>query len=234
MSDVDRLVELQEVDLQADDVAQQLQAVEAQLGPSSAAEAARADLARRRARLHRVEVALKEREWDASQLDEKIAAVDKKLYGGTVRNPRELSDLQRDVEGLRHNKSGLEERMLALMDEQETESSGVRNVAAEFERLTTAWTTEQAELKEKRGALRERLAALGAERARRAEHISAPTLAIYDERRRTRRGRAVAKVERNMCLGCRTSLALHEVQRARAGRELAFCSSCGRILHVTR
>ena len=64
-----------------------------------------------------------------------------------------------------------------------------------------------------------------------ASPTAAPTLARYDELRRIRRGVAVARIDRNMCLGCRTTLSTSEVQKARQG-QVAYCSSCGRILYA--
>jgi predicted nucleic acid-binding Zn-ribbon protein len=48
-----------------------------------------------------------------------------------------------------------------------------------------------------------------------------------------RQGRAVAKVERGMCGGCRISLPMTVLQKARSGLDVVQCVSCERILYVS-
>jgi len=63
--------------------------------------------------------------------------------------------------------------------------------------------------------------------------VVGPTnLSLYETLRREKRGRAVSRIERATCLGCRIALPMGVVQHVRAGRELVFCPSCGRVLYV--
>ena len=64
----------------------------------------------------------KDLEVEADDLRAKIGAVDAKLYGGTVRNPKELSDLQADVESLKRHLGEIEDRGEALHDRGMVES----------------------------------------------------------------------------------------------------------------
>ena len=71
---------------------------------------------------------------------------------------------------------------------------------------------------------------LDAERGRWTDVIDAPTLGLYERLRSGRQGRAVARVERSICQGCRIGLPSHLVQRVRSGVVLVQCPSCERIL----
>ena len=45
-------------------------------------------------------------------------------------------------------------------------------------------------------------------------------------------GRAVAAVKNGTCQGCGLGASNRKVQQARAGTELVYCGTCGRILYV--
>jgi predicted nucleic acid-binding Zn-ribbon protein len=64
--------------------------------------------------------------------------------------------------------------------------------------------------------------------------VDPKTLSFYDALRAKHQGRAVAKVERGTCGGCRISLPMSLLQRARSGSHVMVqCSSCERILYVS-
>src|SRR5688500_809412 len=44
----------------------------------------------------------------------KIAKIEKDLYGGKIVNPREVENLQKEIEALRRQRAGLDERILEL------------------------------------------------------------------------------------------------------------------------
>ena len=58
-------------------------------------------------------------------------------------------------------------------------------------------------------------------------------LSLYRALRERRQATAVAVVERGLCQGCRISLPMSVVQKARAGAGLVQCVSCERILLVS-
>ena len=63
-----------------------------------------------------------------------------------------------------------------------------------------------------------------------AAQVEPPLLQRYETLRQAKGGRAVAKVERDLCQGCRMSLPTQLRQRVRSGRQAVNCSSCGRML----
>ena len=74
---------------------------------------------------------------------------------------------------------------------------------------------------------------LEATRNLRTKDMDASSLGLYENLRRVKQGRGVARIERGTCQGCRLSLPTHLVQRVRTGGLLVQCPSCERIL-VTR
>ncbi|MGH7863307.1 MAG: zinc ribbon domain-containing protein, partial [Candidatus Dormibacteraceae bacterium] len=98
--------------------------------------------------------------------------------------------------------------------------------------VQTAFEARHGELVGQHAQLKDDAAALDAERGKVARSVAPASLAQYEQLRRDKRGRAVSKVERSTCQGCRIALPMGLVQRVRAGRDFVFCPSCGRILYA--
>ena len=59
-------------------------------------------------------------------------------------------------------------------------------------------------------------------------------LALYEDLRHRRGGRAVAVLTGELCQGCGVTLPTNQAQQARQGEALPLCSSCERILYAER
>ena len=101
MNKAKQLYELQEVDLDIEHKTQALTQVKSQLGKDDDLVAARAALDSEKKRLADLEHQQKTSEWELNELGSKISVVEKKLYGGSVKNPRELTPFQQDMEILK-------------------------------------------------------------------------------------------------------------------------------------
>ena len=65
----------------------------------------------------------KESEWEVNEVKEKARSVREKLYGGRIRNAKELQDLQADLNSLQSVARDREERLLGLLLEVEEAGS---------------------------------------------------------------------------------------------------------------
>jgi len=75
-----------------------------------------------------------------------------------------------------------------------------------------------------------RLDDLEKRRAAVVSSLSPDVLELYRSAKPAR-GAAVVKIDRGRCQGCRISLSMAELQRARTGA-VVRCSNCGRILYL--
>jgi predicted nucleic acid-binding Zn-ribbon protein len=233
MTHVADLYALQETDSALDARRASLADAESRVGETEELVQARERVTRLKQTLEEAEKQQREQEWEIDDLREKIEPVEKKLYGGTIRNPKELEGLQQDVESLRRRQRVLEDRDLEIMvavEEAQRESSEAQQVLAEVQ---AAWEVEQERLARQQEELRSEIAALKQRRAEQSGLVESSVLGLYENLRTTRQGRAVAKVERGLCQGCRISLPMNIVRRARGGTEIVQCSSCERILYVS-
>jgi predicted nucleic acid-binding Zn-ribbon protein len=162
----------------------------------------------------------------------KVSAVEEKLYSGEVTSAKELQDLQKDLESLQRQQQAREERLLAVMAAIEDAQGTAGGAGTALETSEAELRDEQERLATEAAALEAQIAALKKRRLAALRPIDASTLMLYERLRKMRAGRAVARVQRGACLGCRISLPTHILQRARSGMAVVQCSSCERILYV--
>ncbi|HEY2980648.1 MAG TPA: C4-type zinc ribbon domain-containing protein [Anaerolineales bacterium] len=161
---------------------------------------------------------------------QKILEAENSLYGGSVRNPKELQDLQTDVAALKRHLGTLEERQLEGMMQTESAEAVLVAAQADLEKLNARVGDEHRTLLEEQAGLTKDLQRLAAERQAVLSAIAAQALQTYEDLRQRRRGTAVAEVNENSCSACGTTLAAALQQNARSATQMAYCPSCGRIL----
>ncbi len=230
MTSAGDLLALQEIDLSRDSRRALIADIDYRLGETDELIAAREALQDAVFALETLR--RKQRDLDAQleDLDAKVQPVETRLYDGSVRNPRELTDLQRDVESLKARRGRLDDVALANMDASEAAQQAVAAARRDLAAVEAEWQRDQEALRAERSRAQSETASLEAERRRRTAAMDAGSLGTYEELRSHKQGRAVARIERGACQGCRISLPTHIVQRVRAGDALVKCPSCERIL----
>jgi predicted nucleic acid-binding Zn-ribbon protein len=231
MADVKRLYELQEIDLEVHSRREELALVDSHLGESEALLEARQAMEAEQGQLHDVKATQHTAEWEASDLEAKIASLEKKLYGGGVKNPKELEDLNHELQIFKQQYSGKEDSLLEIMLKSEAAQEAIKAKTAHLIETEAQWQKEQESLSQRQTELGEALAVLEKKRQAVAAGIEEPDLQLYEKLKKETGGRAVAKATQGMCLGCRISLSMGELKMAR-GPKLAQCSSCGRIIYL--
>jgi len=224
---------LQEIDLAIDAAQTTLAAVEEQLGETEELAAARVAVEEHREALRSLRNSQKDIEWQVDDARSHLAAVESKLYGGTVRNPKELAGLNDDANMLKGQFRRREDELLNHMVGVEEQEVALRQAEAALTELEGRWRAEQADLLSQKERLEAELIDLEGQRREQSRRIDGPVLGLYDLLRERRQGRAVAKVERGMCQGCRISLPMSVLQKARSGFDVVQCVSCERILYVS-
>jgi hypothetical protein len=227
------LYALQEID-SANDVAQAtLAAVEEQLGETEELTSARAAVEEHREALRGLHESQRDVEWQVDDARSHVTAVESKLYGGTVRNPKELAGLNDDANMLKGHLRVREDELLNHMVKVEEQEAALRQAQAVLKEVEGRWRGEQADLLGQKERLEVELAELESSRRGQAGRIDGRVLELYDLLRGRRQGKAVVKVERGMCQGCRISLPMSVLQKARSGFDVVQCVSCERILYVS-
>ena len=233
MSKGKQLYELQEVDLEIDAKRETLSEVMSRLGKSEVLDEVRLSLARDEEKLVELQRTQREVERGVEDLQAKAAMATDKLYSGTVKNPKELTSLQEQLSNFKRKIGEGDDKTLDIMSEVEAAQKEVSLKRSEVTKIEEEWQSEQASLSKEQTELSVALATLEPRRKELASRVDTLCLELYEALRQKWQGRAVAKLERGMCQGCRIALPMSELQRARMGQELVQCGSCERVLYVS-
>lgn len=173
--------------------------------------------------------AMKNAEAEVNGLKIKIEQAESSLYGGSVKNPKELQDLQKDIVSLKKHLVTLEERELEAMLVSESAGVELEKVKADLELVQARLGNEHKKLIDEKNELTKQLESLGQEREASLAPIDIALLTSYEDLRKSKRGVAVTEVADDACATCGTTInpALHQSARS---QKLAYCPSCGRIL----
>jgi predicted nucleic acid-binding Zn-ribbon protein len=171
-----------------------------------------------------------DRDLELKALEEKKARFESQLYCGTVRNPRQLSDLQGEVAMLSRQISKVEDRILELMEALESGRSATQTSEARLKELRERLASVRAKHETTDSRLQREIAELEAKREGRASEVGAQLLKRY-ERIRARQGNlGLVKITGTACPGCRITLPSETVKGLKAGRQDLTCENCGRLL----
>ena len=230
MSVAKQLYQLQEVDLELQSNERTLKQKTSQLGESPAVVKARTELSSQRQHLEELKRQQLAVEWEIEDLTSKIATLEQKLYDGRIKNPKELTNLQHEADGLKARRNQSEDKALEIMDQAELAEGRFTTISNELNSLEAEWHRQQQRLTADIEQLKTTLSHLEQKRQLILVEVDPQIVNLYQELKR-QRGTAVAKVDQGMCRGCQILLPTSELQRARSG-SLVRCSSCGRILFL--
>jgi len=153
------------------------------------------------------------------------------LDSGSV-SPKEMTNLQHELESLKRRQSDLEDQELELMERLEVAEnglavaqSGLEQARADLERARQLRDDALADIADgttKHQSTRDEVAA----------GISAPLLTLYDRIRTQTGSTGAAMLKARQCQGCRIELYGNELSAVRNAdpHEVVRCENCGRIL----
>jgi len=231
MSQPFKLYRLQLVDSQLDQARQRLDEIEHILNDDARIQQARTAATGTATALREAHKQLRMAEEITREHRRKITQTDTRLYGGKVRNPKELQDLQNEAAALKRYLEVLEERQLEAMLAVEEAEEAQQRAQHQLDQTMADAHTLHASLKGERSQLERTVARLSGEREATAHTISADDLTLYDVLRQKRRGVAVALVAQKSCSACGATLNSALLQAARSPSQISYCDTCGRILY---
>jgi uncharacterized protein len=233
VSKAKQLYDLQELDLESDSQKQALLKVISCIGESSALIDGRAALAQEQQKLAEAEHLMHGLESDVEDSRAKATIAGERLYGGAVKNPKELVSLKEQVESYNRKIKELEDKTLEAMTEIEVVKGRIELKHKEVAAIEEEWKKEQGLLLKEKENLDATIANLEFSRNEMAAKIETATLKLYENLRSKRQGKAVARVEQGMCQGCRIVLPMNKLQQIKTGHTLVQCGSCERILYLS-
>jgi hypothetical protein len=155
-----------------------------------------------------------------------------RLDSGQVSSPKELENLQSEIESLHRRQTELEDAELEVMEQRET-------VQARLTELQNELATIDSGLVDARGRRDATLAEIAAEvekttthRAETAVTVPGELLELYVKLRKSSGGVGAAALSRGRCEGCHLQLNTTDLNRIREADadEVLRCEECRRIL----
>jgi uncharacterized protein len=232
MSQPFKLYRLQQIDTQLDQARSRLKEIDNILKGEGRVKQAEAEASKKEKKLEEAQKALKRAEEDVQAQNIKIEQTESTLYGGKVRNPKELQDLQQEAAALKRYLAVLEDRQLDLMLVVEEAESLFNQAAQDLAEVRGLVMGQQATLVGERSKLEKDVERLEVERSAAHGSIEEEDLKLYDTLRRQRMGLAVTKVVDNSCSACGSTLTPSAVQTAHSHNQITRCTFCGRILYA--
>ncbi|MRR29558.1 hypothetical protein FDZ74_09225 [bacterium] len=153
------------------------------------------------------------------------------LYGGTVKIPKELQDLQKEIASLKGIIAQLEDNQLEAMVVVEESEQNFRDAEARLNQVKAEQAGQSASLMGESSNLQMLLDRLQIERNALTSQLNPGLLENYTQLRGAKHGLAVAEVEDGCCTACGSTLTAAEIQAARSSTRLVNCPMCGRILY---
>jgi hypothetical protein len=231
MSLAKRVFEFQQIEQAILSRRNQADEIDLRLNHNSAYEKAREELSVAEQGKEDLERQYKELDAEAEQLRNNIQRINDKLYGGKIKNPKELMSFEQEATMLKSNLVPKDDLLLAMMERLESRKAEVQRLQESCKTIEAAWQKEKLDLKVQKDKVMGELAGLEKKRQEIAADIDRSALSTY-EGIKGRKSQAVVKVEQGRCMGCRVTLSVSELQRVR-GMAIVTCSNCGRILYLS-
>ncbi len=224
------LYALQQIDTALALAQRQYQALDQGRAEQAAAESARVMYERMQRTLQETQTDLRDSELELEAVERKKKEYEKKLYSGKVQSPKELMDIQGEIDALGRQRGRLDERILKLMEQLEIRRQEEAEGRGKLQVAEAALATKQAQYKAAARALAGQMKLLMAKREEAAKPIPAPLMKRYDSIRAGKQGVGIAQIQDGLCGACHTNLPLNLIRRVEETENVETCENCGRML----
>ncbi|RPI81297.1 MAG: hypothetical protein EHM41_20930 [Chloroflexi bacterium] len=232
MSQPFKLFRIQGIDSQLDQARLKLQKIENELRDDAALQQAQALMDAADRKLAEAKKSLRSIEAEVQSQEVKVEQAEAALYGGKVRNPKELQDLEKESASIKKYISTLEDRQLDMMMALEEAEAEHQTAHRELQSVLDEKATRDSLLRAEQANLIKEFERLETERQHSITGLPQDDLQQYELLRKSRKGVAVARITDNACSACGSTLTPALVQAAHSPTQLVKCSFCGRILYA--
>jgi len=193
--------------------------------------AAKTEADRLRALATHAQAEQKDAELRLSSVETKTAQVRKTLFSGTVTTPKELENLQKEIDMLGRQSGDGETRVLEAMETAGEQTAAAEAAEARLAALAERYRTTRAAYKKQHTELSAEIASQEKARADAAKIVPAALLTRYDALRAKKNGVGTAPLQDDeSCGACHMRLNTELTVAVRAAAAPQVCEYCGRLL----
>jgi uncharacterized protein len=233
MRGLDRILELQELDTAIDRLDHRRELLEA----GEELSAIRKEMEEADARLGEIRLASdavasesRRLEHEIETMNLKLEAEQKRMYDGSIANPKELEALQHEIASLRERRTRAEDDLLEQMVRKE--DLDARGAEADKDANAARARAEDAggDAVKELDQVGVDLAARRAEREAVVPAFDEELLELYDELRHSKHGVGAAAIVDGVCQACHEKLSAVELDRLQRTEGVKRCEYCRRIV----
>lgn len=170
----------------------------------------------------------KEKEDQVALLKEKLAKEEKLIL--TLKNPKEVIHMEKEIENLRNLISKIEDNLLNIMIKIEESEKLELEIDNMIKELKGNFEEKLQEYENSLNLLKAEIEELTSQINIKRSAISSPDLEEFDKLSKQKNHRVIAKIiNKDICEGCKLSVPKLVLERIRKG-EVVNCPNCGRIL----
>lgn len=170
----------------------------------------------------------KEKEDQVALLKEKLAKEEKLIL--TLKNPKEVIHMEKEIENLRNLISKIEDDLLNIMIKIEESEKLELEIDNMIKELKGNFEEKLREYENSLNLLKAEIEELTSQINIKRSAISSPDLEEFDKLSKQKNHRVIAKIiNKDICEGCKLSVPKLVLERIRKG-EVVNCPNCGRIL----
>ena len=177
----------------------------------------------------RLQVIQKDRNLELDGLCDKAKKAEDRLYSGLVTNPKELEDLQLELDSLGRRISSLEDEVLEIMMEVEEAESILTDAAATLNQTESDWQATASRCKDEQQELLKHIGDLAEQKKQLLPLVQPASMSAFETAKRRAGEVAVTALKNGRCRGCLVGVSAMQ-QKAVDEGELVNCDNCGRIL----
>jgi predicted nucleic acid-binding Zn-ribbon protein len=229
-SDLEHLVALQRIDLAVEDARRLIASVPDRSAALDARiESARAAVATAKERKAANDTARRDIERDRSTVRARRSKYQDQTMA--VKTNKEFHALQHEMQMADEEIAKYDDRDLELMMDADEIAAAIKAADTGLKEAERGVAADRQTLDVEAKEAAVRIETLGRERTDVTSRISSPSLALYQQIGKPRRGIALSPLQGDLCSVCHVKVRPHILQQVRRGEAVVQCESCHRILY---
>lgn len=226
------LIALQEVESEIDKINQRIASLNdeaATLGQAAAEH--EAQMAEQQEILDRLKKDYRELDSESKDNISQIEKSNIKLR--SIKTNKEYQATLKEIEEIRKRNSGVEDRMLELLDKIESQTGAIKQKETQLAEFVRDCDRENDGIAERIREQEQACKQLGEKRIQIQTNVEPAVLKILEDVKTKVRGLPVAPVEQAVCMGCHLNIPPQLYNELRRYDQLRFCPHCYRIIYWT-
>ena len=148
-----------------------------------------------------------------------------------VKTNKEYQSILKEIEDIQRNNSGLEDRMIAQLDQIESAEAAIRKTEVQLAAFLNTCREKKEAMAAKTRRERQRVAALNEKKVRISAKADPKIIMVLEDVKKKVRGMAVVAAQQAICTGCHMNIPAQLFNELHRLDELRFCPHCHRIIY---